>query len=125
MGPSAPVPTVPMIPTNPQVPTMSPGGQNPPYALSNCPPILPPNPMQNPGPQIPSFPTPGQFNTNPILSQPTGGTMPMPSGPMFNQGNVEVAQPAVNAFALPPMALPGWNDPPMVSRGTRLSQVSY
>lgn len=110
-NPMAPPPPVPLVPTQ-AVPTFSPGGiTNSPYGN------MPPPPVPNSGSLTQNFPTPGQF-TSPIQTQPTNQSN------MYNNENVEVAQPAINAFAPPPMnAPPGWNDPPMVSRPTR-SQVS-
>lgn len=106
MAPPPPVPAVPLVPTQ-TVPTFSPGINNSPYG-SNMPPPLP----QSSGPLTPNFASPGQF-TSPIQTQPTSQTS-------YNSGNVEVAQPAINAFLPPPMmAPPGWNDPPMISRPTR------
>lgn len=101
-----------MIPTNPQQPAVPLSGQNPLYSPNPNPIVPPPNPLQNQGPLSP-FPTPGQFNTNPIISQPMPAPLP---GQMSNAGNVEIAQPALNIYSHPLMSPPGWNDPPLISK---------
>lgn len=116
MQPPAPVPPVPMMSGNPSFPSNT---QSTPYG--NLPPLVPTQNPLPPGPLTPSsFPQPSSFNTNPIQSQPMPGSTPLPNPPpsMYNPGNVEVAQPAVNAFH-PPIAPPGWNDPPMISKSSR------
>lgn len=109
-SPGASLPTKPMAPNNP-FPT-----------FSQSQPIPATNPMQNSSIMTPTVPNQGF--TSPIQNQPglqssMPGAFPNPSvANMYNPGNVEVAQPAINAFQNV-TAPPGWNDPPVVSKGTR------
>ncbi|XP_025837043.1 protein transport protein Sec31A-like [Agrilus planipennis] len=74
-----------------------------------------PAPALNPSPLIPS----GGYNNAPISTQPTFQAIGGAGDQAF--GYQEIAQPAISAMnSLPSTVAPGWNDPPVLHKASRM-----